>query len=65
MKSFRHQSVVLEEALEQTETVWRFHGKGNLKVAYSLRSLISCSEELILKVSERAKEKGGTLSRYI
>ena len=55
-----------EEALEQTERLYaKFHGKGNLKVAYSLRSLISCSEELILKVSERAKEKGALLQAHM
>ena len=61
--SIRHTA---EKALEQTERLYeRFHGKGNLKVAYSLRSLISCSEELILKVSERAKEKGALLQVHM
>lgn len=55
-----------DEALEQTERLYaNFHGKGNLKVAYSLRSLISCSEKLILKVSERSKEKGALLQAHM
>ena len=44
-----------------------FHGdrKGNLKVAYSLRSLISCSEDLILKAADHAKERGALLQAHM
>ena len=42
-----------QEAVAQTDRLYdRFHGKGRLKVAYALRSLLSCSESLILQVSE-------------
>lgn len=55
-----------EEAIAQTDRLYNhFHGKGNLKVAYSLRSLISCSQELILAVSERAKKKHTLLQAHM
>lgn len=39
-------AMTAEEAIEKTDILFeRFHGKGNLKVFYSLRSLISCSED--------------------
>ena len=34
-------------------------------MAYSLRSLISCSDELNRKVSERAKERGAKLQAHM
>ena len=55
-----------DEAVAQTDRLYdRYHGKGNLKVAYSLRSLISCSEELIRKTAERAKERGARLQAHM
>lgn len=46
------------EALESTDHLYeRFHGQGNLSIFYSLRSLISCSPELIEGTFARAKEK--------
>ena len=55
-----------DEAVAQTDRLYdRYHGKGNLKVAYSLRSLISCSEELIRKTAERAKERGAKLQAHM
>ena len=42
-----------------------YHGKGNLKVAYSLRSFISCTEELILKAAGHAKERGALLQAHM
>ena len=47
-----------ETAIQKTDELYKeFHGQGNLKVYYSLRSLISCSEELIRMVAERAAER--------
>ena len=55
-----------EEAIAQTDRLYeRYHGKGNLKVAYSLRSLISCSEELILSAAGRAKERHTLLQAHM
>ena len=55
-----------DEAVAQTDRLYdRYHGKGNLKVAYSMRSLISCSEELIRKTAERAKERGAKLQAHM
>ena len=55
-----------DEAVAQTDRLYdRYHGKGNLKVEYSLRSLISCSEELIRKTAERAKERGAKLQAHM
>ena len=34
-----------------------FHGKGNLKIFYSLRALMNCSQDLIEKTAARAVEK--------
>ena len=54
-------AMTAEEAIEKTDILFeRFHGKGNLKVFYSLRSLISCSEDLIERAAIRAREKGTT-----
>ncbi|MGN0371675.1 MAG: amidohydrolase family protein [Enterocloster sp.] len=39
--------------------------KGLLKVAYSLRSLISCSEELICCAAEHARERGALLQAHM
>ena len=59
-------AMTAEEAIEKTDIlVERFHGKGNLKVFYSLRSLISCSEDLIERAAIRAREKGTTLQAHM
>lgn len=59
-------AMTAEEAVQRTDALYeRFHGKGNLKVFYSLRSLISCSEELIELVAARAKEKQTTLQAHM
>lgn len=53
-------------AVRKTDELYEgFHGLGNLKVYYSLRSLISCSEELILRAAERAKEKQTMLQAHM
>ena len=55
-----------EEAVKRTDELYDgFHGKGNLKVYYSLRSLISCSRELILAAAQRAKERGTMLQAHM
>ncbi len=55
-----------DEAVAQTDRLYDgYHGKGNLKVAYSLRSLISCSDELMTKVSDRAKERGAKIQAHM
>ncbi|HJA12438.1 MAG TPA: amidohydrolase family protein [Candidatus Mediterraneibacter merdipullorum] len=55
-----------DEALAQTDRLYDgYHGKGNLKVAYSLRSLMSCSDGLVRKVSGRAKERGAKLQAHM
>lgn len=55
-----------QEAVEQTDRLYdAYHGRGNLKVAYSLRSLISCSEELIVRAAKQAKKKGTALQAHM
>lgn len=55
-----------KEAVAQTDALYdAYDEKGNLRVAYSLRSLISCSEELIKSASEHAKERGALLQAHI
>lgn len=55
-----------QEAVKKTSELHRaFHGKGNIKVFYSLRSLISCSDELIELAAGQAKEKGTTLQAHM
>ena len=59
-------AMTAEEAIEKTDILFeRFHGKGNLNVFYSLRSLISCSEDLIERAAIRAREKGTTLQAHM
>lgn len=54
------------QAIERTDSLYEgFHGKGNLKVYYSLRSLISCSEKLMYLAAERAKEKNTRLQAHM
>lgn len=59
-------AMTAEEAIKKTDILFeRFHGKGNLKVFYSLRSMISCSEDLIERAAIRAREKGTTLQAHM
>ncbi len=54
------------EAVASTDALYdAWHGKENLKVYYSIRSLISCSEQLITAVFARAKEKGTMLQAHM
>lgn len=55
-----------ESALEKTDELYdRFHKKGNLKVFYSLRSLISCSQELMTEAAKRAKDRKTMLQAHM
>lgn len=55
-----------ETALQKTDELYdAFHGKGNLRVYYSLRSLISCSRDLILGASERARRRHTMLQAHM
>ena len=55
-----------ETAIRKTDELYKeFHGQENLKVYYSLRSLISCSEELILMAAERAKKNQTMLQAHM
>lgn len=55
-----------ETALQKTDELYdAFHGKGNLQVYYSLRSLISCSRDLILGASERARGRRTMLQAHM
>lgn len=48
-----------EEVLETEDRLYdEYHGRGNLKVYYSLRALMNCSETLITKTVQRAEERG-------
>ena len=61
--SIRHTA---DQTVAQTDALYdAYNGKGNLKVAYSLRSLISCTEELILKAADHAKERGALLQAHM
>ena len=55
-----------DEAIRRTDALYdAFHGKGNLKVYYSLRSLISCSRELMEAAGSRARERGTMLQAHM
>lgn len=54
------------EALAQTDALYdEFHNKGNLKVFYSLRALMNCSENLIVQAATRAQERGTYLQAHM
>lgn len=56
----------VQTAIKHTDNLYEnYHGKGNLKVYYSLRSLMSCSEELILQAAASAKEHGTMLQAHM
>lgn len=59
-------SMDAETAIQKTDELYKeFHGQGNLKVYYSLRSLISCSEDLIRMAAERAAERHTMLQAHM
>lgn len=54
------------EALRRSDRLYdTWHGRGRLRVAYALRSLLSCSRELTEAVSARAKERGALLQAHM
>lgn len=54
------------EAILRTDRLYdAFHGKGNLSVYYSLRSLISCSRELMATAASRANERKTMLQAHM
>lgn len=54
------------EAVRHTDALFdAYHGKGNLKVYYSLRALNSCSDELVQLAGERAKRRGTMLQAHM
>lgn len=54
------------EAVAYTDSLYdRFHGKGNLKVYYSLRALNSCSTELVELAAEKARQKHTMLQAHM
>ena len=56
----------VDEVLQKNDELYeRWNGKGLLQVYYSLRSLMSVSEELILKVSEHSKERDTMLQAHM
>lgn len=55
-----------QEAIKRTDSLYdRFHGKGHLKVYYSLRALNSCSGRLVELESEHARERGTMLQAHM
>lgn len=55
-----------EEAVRRTDSLYEhFHGKGGLKVYYSLRALNSCSDELTLLAAERARTRNTFLQAHM
>lgn len=55
-----------EAAVEATDRLYEeWHGKGNLKVYYSLRALNSCSDDLIRLAHEHAAERGAVLQAHM
>ena len=54
------------QAIERTDSLYdEFHGEGRLKVYYSLRSLLSCSEKLMHLAAERAEERDTLLQAHM
>ncbi|MDO4274489.1 MAG: amidohydrolase family protein [Eubacteriales bacterium] len=55
-----------KEALHSADCLYdSFHGKGNLKVFYSLRALMNCSRELTEGMAFRAKERETCLQAHM
>ena len=55
-----------EEAVAETDRLYeRFHGRGNLKVFYSLRALMNCSEKLIGLAADHARERSTSLQAHM
>ena len=55
-----------DEAVRRTDSLYDgFHGKGNLKVYYSLRALNSCSNRLVELEADRAKQRNTMLQAHM
>lgn len=55
-----------KEAVRHTDSLFeQFHGKGNLKIYYSLRALNSCSGELVELEAEHARARGTMLQAHM
>ena len=55
-----------QEAIAATDRLYNeFHGQGSLRVFYSLRALMNCSEELIYAAAQRANEKNTFLQAHM
>lgn len=55
-----------KSAIQHTDSLYEnYHRKGNLKVYYSLRALMSCSEELILLAADSAKTHDTMLQAHM
>lgn len=55
-----------EEVLDSQDRLYEeFHGQGNLKVFYSLRALMNCSQELTVKTAQRAQERHTMLQAHM
>lgn len=55
-----------DEAVASTDRLYEeWNGKGCLKIYYSLRSLISCSPELITEAFAHAKDRGAYLQAHM
>lgn len=62
------QSIAMDadEAVRRTDSLFdRFHGRGNLKVYYSLRALNSCSNRLVELEAAHARERGTMLQAHM
>lgn len=56
----------IEEVLKENNNLYeKWNNKGLIQVYYSLRSLMSVSEELILKVAEQAQKRGTVLQAHM
>lgn len=56
----------IEEAVKKIDELYeKWNGKGLIQIYYSLRSLLSVSEDLILKISEHAKERKTMLQAHM
>lgn len=54
------------QAIAQTDRLYdQFHNQGRIRITYSLRSLLSCSEALIRAAGERAAERNTLLQAHM
>ena len=59
-------AMTAEEAVEATDALFdEYDGEGLLRVAYSLRALMSCSSELVGLVRDHARERGARVQAHM